>query len=62
MNRRIREREEERRKDRRGMKQREIPTVRDGDVSKMDGNGVSLTVEGIRYRGKRGIEEEEEEK
>ena len=44
------------------MKQREIPTVRDGDVSKMDGNSVSLTVEGIRYRGKRSVEEEEEEK
>lgn len=42
------------------MKQREIPTVRDGDVSKMDGNSVSLTVEGIRCRGKRSVEEKEE--
>lgn len=32
---------------------------RNGDVSKMDGN-VSLTIEGIRYRGKRGTKEEEE--
>lgn len=33
---------------------------RNGDVSKMNGN-VSLTIEGIRYRGERGTKEEEEE-